>query len=411
MFVINGVPVAIVEHKNPKDSDAIERGVTQLKRYEKETPELVGAPLLYCLYLDKPMRDHVLLQAIARVNRPYVDTNGVRKRIGLVVDFVGVLRDLRKALRFDSTDVSGVIEDLGLLLASLIDKPAKAEADYLQDEGRGSADERLERIVYGRFLETEPVRHSLKSIKRSKRSGRYSHLRRNSATASRPSGSSPISMPPCGTPLPAAPTIVADLANKTRFMVQESVAQEGLGYLAKTAPFDVRTLEALRGGPGSDEAKVFNLVRDLRAEIEGDPDMEPVLQPLKERAERILEDLENRHTTSLAALDKLAVLAKEKEEAVTATKDSGLSIRAFGVCWTLEEDKALRTVGISTKELAQEAETLFARFPNAMLNADEQRRLRAALYRPLLAVDRDECGRIVETILEILLDTDTDACP
>ena len=47
------------------------------------------APLLYCMYLDKPMRDHVLLQAIARVNRPYVDGEGVSKSIGLVVDFVG----------------------------------------------------------------------------------------------------------------------------------------------------------------------------------------------------------------------------------------------------------------------------------------------------------------------------------
>src|SRR5690606_31274235 len=60
------------------------------------------APLLYCLYLDKPMRDHVLLQSIARVNRPYVDANGVQKRVGLVVDFVGVLRELKKALQFDS---------------------------------------------------------------------------------------------------------------------------------------------------------------------------------------------------------------------------------------------------------------------------------------------------------------------
>ena len=67
------------------------------------------APLLYCMYLDKPMRDHVLLQAIARVNRPYVDAEGVQKRVGLVVDFVGVLRELRKALQFDSSDVSGVI--------------------------------------------------------------------------------------------------------------------------------------------------------------------------------------------------------------------------------------------------------------------------------------------------------------
>ena len=58
------------------------------------------APLLYCMYLDKPMRDHVLLQAIARVNRPYVDANGESKRIGLVVDYVGVLGALEKALRF-----------------------------------------------------------------------------------------------------------------------------------------------------------------------------------------------------------------------------------------------------------------------------------------------------------------------
>ena len=43
MFVINGVPVCIVEHKNQKDGGAIDRGVTQLKRYEKETPELIGS--------------------------------------------------------------------------------------------------------------------------------------------------------------------------------------------------------------------------------------------------------------------------------------------------------------------------------------------------------------------------------
>ena len=63
------------------------------------------------------MRDHVLLQAMARVNRPYEDGEGVQKRVGLVVDFVGVLRELKKALQFDSSDVSGVIEDLDLLLA------------------------------------------------------------------------------------------------------------------------------------------------------------------------------------------------------------------------------------------------------------------------------------------------------
>ncbi len=47
IFVVNGVPVCIVEHKNPKDGGAIDRAVTQLRRYEKETPELVGAPQLF----------------------------------------------------------------------------------------------------------------------------------------------------------------------------------------------------------------------------------------------------------------------------------------------------------------------------------------------------------------------------
>ncbi len=47
MFVANGVPVAIVEHKNPTDADAIERGLTQLRRYELETPELMVAAQLF----------------------------------------------------------------------------------------------------------------------------------------------------------------------------------------------------------------------------------------------------------------------------------------------------------------------------------------------------------------------------
>jgi type I restriction enzyme R subunit len=44
------------------------------------------APILYALYLDKPLRDHVLLQAIARANRPYEDADGRPKPAGLIVD-------------------------------------------------------------------------------------------------------------------------------------------------------------------------------------------------------------------------------------------------------------------------------------------------------------------------------------
>ena len=103
-------------------------------------------------------------------------------------------------------------------------------------------------------------------------------------------------------------------------------------------------------------------------------------------------------------MDYLAALAKEKEEAVKGAQDSGLSPRAFGVCWSLKDDEALAKAGVSAAELAKEAETLLTRFPNAQVNDDEQRRLRAALYRPLLGLDKEERDRIVEAILAILLD-------
>ena len=365
------------------------------------------APVLYCMYLDKPMRDHVLLQAIARVNRPYVDTEGKRKRVGLVVDFVGVLRELRKALQFDSSDVSGAIEELDLLMKEFREKMADAEANYLAEWGQGNDDESLEQVVYGRFLDPEtrkvffdaykeiealweilsPSAELRDHIDTFKELAQLYAAVRNAYTTS--------------------VTYVADLASKTSRMVQESARQDGLGYLTKTVTFDMQTLRALQADKGTDEAKVFNLVRSLQREVENDPEMGAVLRPLKERAEHILKGMEERTTTGLAAMDLLAALAKEKEAATKSKKDTGLSPRAFGVYWTLKDDPDLRAAGVNAMGLAREAESLLGRFPNADDNADEERRLRAALYRPLLELPPDLRGRAVEHVLAILVGGNT----
>ncbi len=63
---------------------------------------LVGfdVPNLHTMYLDKPLKGHVLMQAIARVNRRYKDKEG-----GLIVDYIGVADNLKKALAIYTSDI------------------------------------------------------------------------------------------------------------------------------------------------------------------------------------------------------------------------------------------------------------------------------------------------------------------
>ena len=57
------------------------------------------APILQTMYLDKPLRDHTLLQAICRTNRPY----GQEKTHGLIVDYLGIFDDVAQAIQFDES--------------------------------------------------------------------------------------------------------------------------------------------------------------------------------------------------------------------------------------------------------------------------------------------------------------------
>ena len=69
------------------------------------------APNLWTMYLDKPLKEHRLLQAIARTNRPFMN-----KEFGLINDYVGVLKELEKAFeKFEASDANAlkvVIRDL-----------------------------------------------------------------------------------------------------------------------------------------------------------------------------------------------------------------------------------------------------------------------------------------------------------
>jgi type I restriction enzyme R subunit len=66
------------------------------------------APILQAMYLDKPLRDHTLLQAICRVNRTYSE----QKTHGLIVDYLGIFDDVAKALEFDEKGIAAVVSNI-----------------------------------------------------------------------------------------------------------------------------------------------------------------------------------------------------------------------------------------------------------------------------------------------------------
>ncbi len=74
------------------------------------------APVESVMYLDNPLKEHNLLQAIARTNR----VEGPEKQVGLIVDYIGITRHLNEALAtYRKEDIKGALHDLDELKAGL----------------------------------------------------------------------------------------------------------------------------------------------------------------------------------------------------------------------------------------------------------------------------------------------------
>src|SRR6185312_9873874 len=277
--------------------------------------------------LDKPMRDHVLLQAISRVNRPYEDADGRQKPSGLIIDFIGMLRDLNKALAFDSQDVSGVIEDLDLLLAEFRRLLAEAQARYLAPL-EGGKDKQLETLLYDVFLAPE-VRQEFNDSYRQIESlyeilSPSPELREHIETFQqlvdlylmvRNAYSSPT-------------RFYEDVARKTEQMVRDMASSDGVVTTGKVIEFDLKTLQALRT-EGDDNATVINLVRAIETEAEENAEQQPVLLDIAQRAAAILDALEQRTIHTQQAIEQLSLLVDEREQADAEREKLGLDPATF----------------------------------------------------------------------------------
>lgn len=114
-------------HSHIKNKNEIEEVLNNFKNPEKD-PKIVivvdmlltgfDIPCLHTMYFDKPIKNHNLVQAIARVNRVFKDKPG-----GLIVDFIGIADDLRKSLSMYTTEsIKQILTELNEVINLLKEK-------------------------------------------------------------------------------------------------------------------------------------------------------------------------------------------------------------------------------------------------------------------------------------------------
>ncbi|QIA27742.1 HsdR family type I site-specific deoxyribonuclease [Thermaerobacter sp. PB12/4term] len=354
------------------------------------------APILYCMYLDKPMRDHVLLQAIARVNRPYEDEEGRKKPAGFVLDFVGIFDNLEKALAFDSEDVQSVVQGIDILKERFATMMAEARRDLLSLVS-GKPHDRAAEAVLEHFRDSEE-RHRFFEFFRELQE-LYEIL----------------------SPDPFLRPYMADYEELARmYRLLRSAYEQGIlidrGFLRKTeqlvrehtetyfvgppkgmAELTVEALERLAASDQPDTVKVFNLLKAIRDLVEEEGGRSPFLISIGDRAEAIAQAYQDRQATTQETLRELQMLVQEYRKARDAQSQIKLSPEAFAVYWFLRKEGVAEA-----EEVARRVGEALERYPHWCLSEEQGRELRIALYKVLIEAGIETVIEVAERLLKLL---------
>ena len=354
------------------------------------------APILYCMYLDKPMRDHTLLQAIARVNRPYEEDGQVKKPAGFVLDFVGIFEKLEKALAFDSDIVGSVIQNLDVLKRRFTALMAEQATPYL-DLARGPYDDKaVERAIeaFGDKDRREAYYAFFNELQ-----GLYEIISPDAFL--RPYlddyGKLSFLYEVVRNAFSKHVALSRDLARKTELLVRERVASYGIGTTLPLVAINEKTLEALKESEASADVKVINLAKGIMKVVDDEVGQQPYLYQIGDRAQAILEAYDDRQISTQQALRDLERLLAEFLDARKEREKTGLDVNAFTIYWILKHE------GVSEPEkTACDLDVAIVRLPNYAHNAGDRRRLKAELYKILLpAVGKDRMVDLAERALRL----------
>ena len=341
------------------------------------------APILYAMYLDKPMRDHTLLQAIARVNRPYEnEERNMKKPHGFVLDFIGIFDKLEKALAFDSEEVSSVIKDIKLL-KDLFKKRMESEVrDYVASVSSPITDKETNKLVT-RFKDKAERKEFFKCYKEVE--SLYEIISPDAFLRPYLDAYKNLSEMYLVVRNAFAKRTYVDreFLRKTRELIKDKVDINGLYGGFEYVTLDEKGLKKIKDSKDGDDVKVINLIKSIQKDAEqnsGDLN----LISLAEKAQDIEEDYENKQTATQAALEALSRLFQAEGKRKQEQKDKGFDGLTYFVYGALKERGMAKP-----EETARKIKQCFESFPHWLTSEQEERDLRMELYGLLVAEDDD----------------------
>lgn len=350
------------------------------------------APILYAMYLDKPMRDHTLLQAIARVNRPYENESAeMVKPHGFVLDFVGIFDKLEKALAFDSDEINAIVKDIALLKQLFKAKMETKAPDFLVLVARNFNDKDVDNLIehfrdkerrkafFREYKEIEMLYEIISPdafvrpyIENYKTLSAIYDVVRNAYT----------------NPVYVDKAFQKKTNELVRKFIDASVAAE------PEVPYgviDSSTIEVIRKGGEGGAIRVINLVKSIE-EIAEENSSDPFLIALSDRAKVVQESFEERQSTTAEALTELLRETEKNEQRKRIQSEKGLDNLTYFVLCKLTDD------GIPNPEaLSQKVCEAFTQYPNWQRSESELRELRKTVTLALFAEEND-MGKVTSTV-------------
>jgi len=391
-------------HLDPKKERQIRKSFGKLDQQPKiliVTEKLLtgfDAPVLYAMYLDKPMRDHTLLQAIARVNRPYEnEAQEMVKPHGFVLDFVGIFDKLEKALAFDSDEINAIVKDLKLLKVLFKNKMQSKAPAYLGLIERQFNDKDVDTLIE-HFRDPERRKEFFKE---------YKEIEMLYEIISPDAFLRPF-IADYGT-LSAIYQVVKkaytrtvmvdrDFQAKTNHLVQEQVGSYGLGGLGEIVAIDGNTLELIKNRSGGDGTKVINLIKSIEKLAQESSD-DPYLIAMAERARAVQESFENRQTSTAEALEALLNEVGRNEVRKKEQAEKSFDGLTYFVYRSLLDAKIQNAEAVSRK-----IRQAFADFPNWKRSENALRELRQKVTFAIFAEtdDLDQVTAMVDELFTLL---------